>query len=72
MASESITTANIFLYCPAYIVKDTTSTIETAPVTELRNITDMENISVQKYWKVGGKSVGEHAVMYLDKLYHIT
>ena len=53
MASESITTANIFLYCPAYIVKDTTSTIETAPVTELRNITDMENISVQKYWKVG-------------------
>ena len=44
MASESITTANIFLYCPEYIVKDTTSTIETAK--ELWNITDMENISV--------------------------
>ena len=30
---------------------------------ELRNVTDMADISVYKYWNVGVKSVEDHAVL---------
>ena len=30
--------------------------------TELRNVTDMADISVKKYWKVGVKSAEDHIV----------
>ena len=37
--------------------------LKTGLQAELRNVKDMADISVQKNWKVGVKSLGEHLVL---------
>ena len=54
-----------FLFCTILLLSESvTFSWQNAKLhTELQNVTDMADISVQQYWKIGTKSAKDHAVL---------